>query len=421
MYLTEEERAMLGSKFGKGTAFAMRLLTKVGDAVGADRMVKAASSHIVSFGYQYYGFLAECRELDEKMLEGVQKFRIPATTNPKFFDVDDEKIIRKFGIEDSAIQKVRQSMTDKRFEELGAIPTYTCTPFYVHQTRKGESLAGAESIAIVMYNSLYGARLNRETGPTSLASAITGRTPEFGMHKPENRYAQVQVDLDGSLEADEFTTSDYGALGYYVGKIAGDRSSVFTNIPENISMTHLKYLLAPLGVSGAAMLAHIVGVTPEAPTLEAALLGRKPEEKIEVGKGILDEVYQMLNTATEEKADIAVFGCPHAPLEEIIKIAHLLEGKKIRDDAFLLIATAVPIKLLADRMGITNIVEKSGGLIIKDTCPHIFLYPDYQKALGIRQRINIMATDSAKCAHYAGAQGLKIKYMSVVDCIKSVL
>ena len=72
---------MLDGKFGEGMSFAMMLLKKVGDAVGADRMVKAASSHIVSFGYQYYGFLAECRELDEKMLAGVQRFRIPATTN----------------------------------------------------------------------------------------------------------------------------------------------------------------------------------------------------------------------------------------------------------------------------------------------------------------------------------------------------
>ena len=421
MYLSEEEQAMLEGNFGAGTAFAMELLAKVGDAVGAERMIKAASSHIVSFGYQYYGFLAECRELDEKMLEGVEAFRIPATTNPKFFDVDDEKLIRRFGIADSVIENVRQSMTDKVFEKLGALPTYTCTPFFTYQTRKGESLAGAESIAIVMYNSVYGARLNRETGPTSLASAITGRTPEFGMHKPENRYAQVQVDLDSRLQPGKFTSVDYGALGYYVGKVAGDRSSVFTGIPQDISIKNLKYLLAPLGVSGAAMLSHIVGITPEAPTLEAALLGRKPEEKIAVDGDTLDEVYAVLNTASEEKADIAVFGCPHAPIDEIIEITRLLEGKKIRDDAFLLIATAAPIRLLASRMGLTDIVEKSGGLIISDTCPHIFLYPDYQKALGIKQSIKVMATDSAKCAHYAGAQGLKIKYMSAAECINSVM
>ena len=36
MYLSKEEQEMLDGKFGEGTAFAMRLLTKVGDAVGAD-------------------------------------------------------------------------------------------------------------------------------------------------------------------------------------------------------------------------------------------------------------------------------------------------------------------------------------------------------------------------------------------------
>jgi predicted aconitase len=423
MNLTKQEKEMLEGKFGSGTAFCMKLLTELGDVMGAKRMITPASSHIVSFGYQFYGFVANCRDLDEEMLEGVTKFRILSTTNPKFFDTEDEKLIKKLGISDSTVEKIRESMTNRRFEALGAIPTYTCTPFFVHPTRKGESLAGAESVAIVMYNSIYGARVNRDTTPTALAAAITGKTPEFGMHKAENRYAQLQVDLSEDLKPEKFTSSDYSALGYYVGRIAGDRNVVFSNLPKDLSMGQLKNLLAPLGVSGAVMLGHVVGVTPEAPTLEAALLGREPEERILVGKGELEGVYQMLNTATEDKADLAVFGCPHAPLDEVIEIAKLLDGKRIRDDALLLIASAEPIKLFADRMGITGIVEKSGGLIVSDMCPHIFLWKqkDPDPVADIGRGINTIATDCTKCAHYLGAQGRKIMYGSPIDCINAVM
>jgi predicted aconitase len=314
-------------------------------------------------------------------------------------------------------------MTDKRFESLGAMPIYTCTPFFVYPTRKGESLAGAESVAIVMYNSIYGTRLNRETTPTAMAAAITGRTPEFGMHKPENRYARLQVNLEKDLKPEKFSSADYSALGYFVGRIAGDRNVVFDDIPTDISIAQLKNLLAPLGVSGAVMLAHIVGVTPEAPTLEAALLGKSPEEKITVGKKELEEVYRLLTSATEDKAELAAFGCPHAPLEEIIQIAKQLEGKKIRDDAFLLIATSEPIKVVANRMGITELVEKSGGLIVTDMCPHIFLWKqkDPDEVTDIGRGINVVATDCTKCAHYLGAQGRKVKYGSTTECIDAVL
>jgi len=424
MYLTKEEERMLEGEFGSGVAYSMRVLTKLGDAMDAERMIKPVSSHIVSLGYQGYGDLAKwCKDLDEKMLDDVKQFRISATTNPKFFKPEDKKLIEKFGMSSSTVEEIREGVNwSKKFEDLGAIPAYTCTPFFVYPIRKGEHLAGAESVAVVMYNSIYGAMLNRETGPTALSSAVTGITPEFGMHKPENRYARVQVDLDKALKPKEFTRADYSALGYYVGKIAMDRNVVFTGLPKDMSVGLLKTLLAPLGVSGAVMLAHVVGVTPEAPTLDDALMGRKPEEKIEVGKEQLEEMYGMLTTTTEDKADIAIFGCPHAPLEEINEISQLVNGKKIRDDASFLIGTAEPIKVLADRMGLTNTIEKCGGLIVTDICPHLFFNPGFID-IELKHSINTVATDCTKCAHYvSGFSGgkIKMKYGSVESCINAI-
>lgn len=116
MYLTREEEAMLEGKMGSGTAFAMRLLTKPGDAMGAERMIQPVSSHVVSFGFQAYGILAEWNtDLDNEMLQGVTRFRVPATTNPKFLNTDDRELATRFGLSDSTVEQIRSSLTCDRF------------------------------------------------------------------------------------------------------------------------------------------------------------------------------------------------------------------------------------------------------------------------------------------------------------------
>jgi predicted aconitase len=240
--------------------------------------------------------------------------------------------------------------------------------------------------------------VNRETTPTALATALTGRTPLFGMHIPENRYGQVLVEVGDDLDPREFTNADYSAFSYYTGKVVMDRSPVFTGFPSDTTITQLKHLCAPLGVSGAVSLAHIVGVTPEAPTAEAAFLGRKPEEKIIVGKRELNRTYGDLCTATEEKVDAVVFGCPNATVEEIKGIAELLKGKKIHDGVRLLIGTPEPLRILAERMGLTDVVESAGGLVVSDMCPTVAV-----GILGPEIGVHVVASNCSKCAHYTTA------------------
>lgn len=89
--------------------------------------------------------------------------------------------------------------------------------------------------------------------------------------------------------------SDYHALGYYVGKIAGIRNPVFMGELKNIQTEHLKGLGASLAVSGGVGIYHIVGVTPEAYTLEAAFGAEKPREIISFGERELKQAYDSLS------------------------------------------------------------------------------------------------------------------------------
>jgi len=399
MYLTKEEERMLKGEYGSGVQKSMEIIVSLGDVMGAERMIKSACSHIWSYGLQGFGDVSKWnREFEMKLLEEVEHFRIPTTINPKFMKIERADLCKKLGLSKSLVEDIRRSMrwNIEKYEELGAIPTYSCTPFFMHPVRKGEHLTASESVAVIMYNSVYGATVNRETQPTALSSAITGRTPEFGMHMPENRYGRVLFKLDDDLDPKKFTYADYSTLGYYVGKIAMDRNVIFEGIPKNVTVAQLKSFMAPLGVSGAVCLAHIVGVTPEALTLKDALVDKKPEEEVIVEKKELIETRDSLSTAKEEEVNAVVFGCPHATLEEVKDIAHLIKGRKVKNGVILLIGVPETVRVLAERMGFVNIIEGSGGFVVSDMCPGTEIFSREGQEIGVHN----ITTNCSKCAHY---------------------
>ena len=74
---------------------------------------------------------------------------------------------------------------------------------------------------------------------------------------------------------------------------------------------------------------HIVGITPEAPTLEQALMGNRPVETIAVRKQDIQDVFQKLTSAQSNQVDLIILGCSHLTIRELKNTANTLEGKKI--------------------------------------------------------------------------------------------
>jgi hypothetical protein len=231
----------------------------------------------------------------------------------------------------------------------------TCTPYLAgNLPRFREHIAWSESSAVSFSNSVIGARTNREGGPSALAAAICGFTPNYGLHLDENRKPQLLVRVDAKLEFN----ADFGALGSYVGKIAGSKIPYFIGI-KNANTDNLKALGAAMAASGAVALYHADGLTPEAHLMDA-----KGLETIEVGEKELKEAYAKLNTGKDP--DLVVIGCPHASLREIISIAKKLEGKHLKKPLW--VCTSRVMKDAATRMGLTAAIEKAGGKIVADTC-----------------------------------------------------
>lgn len=411
---------MLAGELGPGVQRAMGLLIAVGEAYEAEKLIDISSSHILAPEMQFWntGQLSRwARELVAESIEGAKSFRVPVTINPIFLE---PQIAERLGYPQSYIEEMRQSLTYGRetYARLGVIPTYTCCPFYIHPLRQGEHSGGAESLVVLFNNSVLGVRVNRESGPTALATALTGKTPLYGMHLTENRNGQALIELKDDLDPRAFTYADYNALSYCVGKMVVDRIPVFLGLPQNISITQLKYLCAPLGVSAGIPMFHAVGITPEAPTVEAALGGKNPEMTIAVGKKEINKAFEELCSATDPRIDYVFLGCPHVTITEMKEIANLLQGKRIKSNLILIIGIAEPLRLLAQKMGLVDIIQDSGGMVVSGMCSAgSFLRRGVPEGF----KVGVVATNAAKAAHYLKAGGVQVWFGTMQKCINAAI
>jgi predicted aconitase len=99
-----------------------------------------------------------------------------------------------------------------------------------------------------------------------------------------------------------------------------------SGIPEVASMEDLKALGAAAASSGATALFHIVGITPEASTLEACLKQNTGIEAITVTPDALEETEALLCTADSEPLDWAGLSCPHFSYAEFSELAACIKG-----------------------------------------------------------------------------------------------
>jgi len=348
MYLTKEEEKILDGGDGGVVERLFRLLVRLGDIYGADKMIPVGSVQVAGVSYKSIGDPGT--EFLEDMASKGAKVKVLTYLNPAGMDLENWE---KIGFPKDFAQNQLRIMD--AFKSMGIVVTSTCTPYLAgNLPRFREHIAWSESSAVSFSNSVIGARTNREGGPSALAAAICGRTPNYGLHLWEKRQPTIKINVDTELEF----TSDFGALGYYVGKQVKNKIPYFTGITD-ANTDHLKALGAAMAASGAVALYHIEELTPEADLVE-----KEDLEEINVSKKELDETYNKLNSGKDP--DVVILGCPHASLREISQLSDLLKGKKLKKPVW--ICTSRVMKEAADRMGFTEIIENAGGHIVADTC-----------------------------------------------------
>jgi len=240
------------------------------------------------------------------------------------------------------------------------------------------------------------ARTNREGGPSALAAALTGKTPNYGFHLDENRQAQITVEVKTKLK----TIPDFGALGYVIGNKIKNKIPFITGIKE-ATLEQLKSFSASIATYGGTALYHIKGITPNK--------AKRPKEKIIVTRRDINDAKQALNDDSDP--DFICIGCPHCSIREIKRVAEFLKGKRVKKEVW--VATARGTKQLSDLRGYTQIIEEAGAKFACDTC--MVVAP-------LKGRFSCLATDSAKACFYGrGKNNFKVNFKTIEECLKDAV
>lgn len=397
MKLTQEQQDMLDGKYGKGTAYAMKIQVAIGECFDAERMVPITRAHVALSNQE--ADLWFC----EKLLSEGAHCRVTPTVNPGF-------CLSFFTKRDMVAPDFADLMrrTDAAYRGIGAELTYNCTPYIdTNVPMYGEVIAFSESSATPYANSVWGARTNREGANSALCAAVTGYVPEYGLLLDENRKGNILVEVEADIR-DDF---DFHILGM-LGKKIGDGIPVFTGIPrEKITKEGLRNLGAQLNTSGAYGMYHIVGFTPEAPTVEAAFGGKKPARTVKLTNQDMADILEEISLSGKRPIDFVMFGCPHFTLEEVKHIAKAVEGKQMKKEMWIL--TSSLVKEMAERMGLDEIITKAGGFIVPDTCPDQPCWRHLDGKIGV--------TESPKCAYYPQRRGMHFVIRDLDTCIEAAL
>jgi predicted aconitase len=343
----------------------MGILVALGDLSGADGLVPIASAHVSGASYKMIG---------DAGLEFLEDFArtarvvVPTTVNPLGTDLAQW---RDLGVPPDFAEK--QARIARAYEAMGVTPSWTCVPYELRRPGFREHVAWSESNAVCFANSVAGARTNREGGPSALAAAVVGATPDVGLHRDEGR--QPTVVVRARMRLDPFRAS---LLGLAVGKEAGDGIPYFRGLTA--TEADLKWLGSALASSGSCAMFHVERVTPE--WRDARTAGAP---SVRVTTQDLEDVRRAYTDGTEP--DLLAVGSPQLSGAELAAVAAAVERRPPRLPIWVFTSRAV-------REGSVDAVatiERHGGRVLADTCLEVTL---------LEHRFGTVATPSGKGAHY---------------------
>ncbi len=408
MQLTAEERAILAGDLGPAQRFALDLVVRTGQVMGARRLIAVRSAHVASCFYSGSVNL----DFAEFLVAAGAEVAVPTTLNVGSVDLLHPEL-RPEGRDSETVAGARRLM--QCYERLGCRVTWTCAPYQLDgRPGFGDQVVESESNSVAFTNSVLGARAEKYGDFLDICAAVTGRVPLAGLHRPENRRGQILFTLpvlpDSLLESDML----YHVLGYLVGRMTGHKVPIIQGLPPSASEDQLKALGAAAAASGAVKLFHVLGVTPEAPDLEAACRGGEPETRIAVTGEMLLAARDALSTAAEGRPSAVCLGTPHFSLTEFERLVGLLAGRRVHPEIRLYVATSRHVLEQVAARGWQASLEAAGATLVVDTCTYFLPL--------IEGCGELVMTPSAKWAYYApGNLGVKVVFGSLPECVASAV
>jgi predicted aconitase len=404
--LSAKDQEMLGGDFGPAAKMAMSIVVRMAEVAGARELLDITGAHIDSTVYIGEAGL----EFAERLASLGAKVAVPTTLNVSGLD---EHHWQEWSVpSDWARQAYRQMVA---YQSMGTIPTWTCAPYQTEMRPTfGQQIAWGESNAIVFANSVLGARTERYPDLFDICCAITGRAPAIGLHLTEARAGQLLFRLSDIPQALQQSDDFYPVLGNLIGNVSLDKIPVIEGMEIHPDEDQLKSFGAAAASSGGVALFHMVGITPEARTLQEAFQGKTPIETVEVTVEALRESRRELTHTDSSQLHMVVLGSPHFSLREFGRLAPLLSGKRKHPDVKFLVTSSRAMTQLAQKAGFLETLAEFGAQITVDTC--ILTTPM------LPAEIRNLMTNSAKFAYYApGLLGKNIAFGSLEDCVNSAV
>jgi len=406
LYLNDADRRALGGELGRARQLSMQIVVSMAEAVEAPHLIDIESAHIDGCGYSGKAGL----DFAELLVAGDGRVAVPTTLNVTAMDL----LRPDRWVGDPAIPPQARRVAHL-YEAMGCQPTWTCAPYQLpFRPSFGTQIAWGESNAICFANSVLGARTNRYGDSFDICAAITGRVAFAGLHVRENRRAQCVlriVDVPDALLHEDVL---FEALGYFIGGTVGSLVPAIVGLPTTTTEDHLKALGAAAAASGEVALFHVVGVTPEAATLQGALQGRAPLKEIDVTMADLIKTRAQLATDDSGPLSAVSVGTPHFSLAQFEQLLTLLRGRSVHTDVDFFISTGRHVLAQVSERGWLTQLERAGIRTVTDTC----LY----HAPVFRFRTGTVMTNSAKWAHYGPElRGVKVAFGSLAECVESAV
>ena len=404
----------LDGRHGQPPQKAMELIVRYAGILGAEQLCRVTWADLFC-GAHHYLDVVSSEDLDRIFatmslctdepvtLKGMH----PGCICYSGVEVDCTQIPHKM-LAGSARQAQNQAMLS-RFVDAGVVLSGTCVPYLLgFIPLAGEHFVSCESSAVLFINSLWGACGNGDGIEASFCAAVCGYTPLWGMHLSENRRATHVVEIRSQPES----VHDWDLLGHAVGvKLPPMAVPVLTGNFIRPDAIRLKAFFSSLACAAGTEMCHIAGLTPEAPTVEQALGGRTDASRLRIDRSDAVDSLRQLNGHRKDRIDYISLGCPHYHIDEVRRIAELLDDRKIHTDTVVHIWTAGPFKSMADRCGYTAVIEKAGAHLLTGSCPSTRGYPP-----GVRTA----AYDSAKQRMSAAQEtDARLYYGSLEQCLQT--
>ncbi|GKZ27409.1 hypothetical protein AbraIFM66951_005298 [Aspergillus brasiliensis] len=406
--LSDVDRKFIQGEYGEAARVAMQIVLRMSELLEVRELISVTQVHVDGCIYTGPGSLLFAEKL--RNLGG--RVQVPTTLNSISVD---QKRWRAQGV-DVAFGEAADRLA-KAYIDMGAQPTFTCGPYQLDSAPKlGDQVAWAESNAVVYANSVLGARTMKYPDFLDIAIALTGRAPKGGPHVDTNRQASLIVRFHDTERLHDLDDSFYPLLGYHVGSLASNQIPVIVGL-ESLAPNHddLKAFGAAFATVSSAPMFHMVGITPEAQTLEAAIPVGSHPPCLDVAIEDLIPCWDTLNTASDaQPVDLISLGNPHFSLKEIRRLATLCQGRTKCDGVTVMVTCSRATYGLADQAGLVQELEKFGVQFITDTCWCMITEPI------ITRSPNAIMTNSGKYAYYGpGLTGRKFYLGSLARCVET--